>query len=273
MNYWKISLLLATRLLLIPLTGCSLKDEIIKESLPKLSEQDVVKALEHEGFRLESTTAENSLEDEVNLNPAAYKINNTEDKLFIYTFNFIADRKEVFPERTASENDNSKLFSAKNVVILYRAADDSPYFINNISIIEEVVFSQLHDLKHVTFEGEGDIFDVLLDVNYYEYEWNDRDGNTNREILGRTSSTITYKGETAEQITELILSYSWQKDGEEINQERRVFSASVFDEEHVYSFRQSPFKNDFPRKNNVVDLIVKTNGVEESFQITGKPVN
>lgn len=268
-----ITFFLLLLMVVFGLSGCSSKDDLVEENGEVLSEREVVDTLEDAGLLLERTSAKSPLEDELNINPIVYNLNGTDDKIFIYVFNYTADRKEVFPESQASAEGNSQIFTGKNTAIVLQSTEESEYYFDFYTKIGEEVFSGMHDIKNVIFEGEGSLFNIVLNINYYEYEWNDREGNVNIESEGRTSSKITYKGENYEETSELVLIYSWEEDGEELSRERRVYSSSLFNKDGFYKMPPSSASETFPREGDTINLTVKTNGVEENFQLTGQPAS
>ena len=124
------ALLLST----ISLSGCS---KVTNETtgIDLLSMDEIITSLEEEGLTVDKkqqVRALSPVKEKAHIIPAAFRVEDRDDKIYIYVFESIAGRKAVFPHhynQLIEEDELYFAFSAKNAAIVYEPAENSGFII------------------------------------------------------------------------------------------------------------------------------------------------
>lgn len=77
--------------------------------------------------------------------------------------------------------------------------------------IARAVFYGMHEVKEETFLGQGDYWDARLHVEYFEYPWENNDGEQELEFHQQSTLTLQFMGNDPEVINELGYTVTFEK--------------------------------------------------------------
>ncbi|TCK92673.1 hypothetical protein EDC19_1827 [Natranaerovirga hydrolytica] len=256
-------------IIIMVLSGCT-KDQgpSLKEGL--FSNEDVKRILEEEGLDLTKVSEQPSMKVDTNITPTSYEVGENEDTLFIYSFDSISSCKEflsIFHSTYNIENENLLLhiYAAKNIAIVYEPPQEFSAATAAVSQnISNAVFYRMNDVKKVAFQGGGDYWNTNLDLEYFEYEWEDDKGEERLEYYGRYELSMTFLDENSEEVSDLVYQFSINENrsiGERISSQE---GESVLEKGATYS-RSSTI--DRPIENEALDFMIEWNNYEENFTL------
>jgi len=264
----KKKFLLVKLLLLLLLTiiyGCA-KEDIGTVGSDLLSKAEIIACLEEEGLQLQKTRAASPLKEKVAAKPAAFRVSDKGETLFIYVFDSFTDRKDAFPaiytDIVSEDKGPYFIFTAKNASIIYEPGDDHSVILKTCSKIGETVFHGMHDINQVTFKGQGDYWAAEIKVLYYEYEWGEGE-EQQQESYGREYFQAKYLGENPTEVTDFYFTYSF--DEEESRTRTKGIYGSRLDENGTYTdFEAGSY---FPREDDIINMTFEWDGKEEIIEL------
>ncbi|OWZ84385.1 hypothetical protein [Natranaerobius trueperi] len=231
----------------------------------KLTKQQVVNAIEDRRLKLDEIDKyeiEDPVDEDLPISPEIYKVGGKEDYLFVYLFDSTAERKEYFPMAYKvlphQIDDFDHLFekglkvgSAYNALILLSHDETEGFDVRGLTRkLRDAIFYEIHDLNELTFQGDGQYWEVEADLEYYDYKWEDASGKDNQEFYGYISIELKYKGEELEDVSELGFRYSISETEQRGSgtTSREKNKETVLDENGTYTYNrhlEEPFIRDY----------------------------
>ncbi|MEA1959686.1 MAG: hypothetical protein U9N81_00030 [Bacillota bacterium] len=147
--------------------------------------------------------------------PVTFFINDTENKLRIYRYDSIAERKTA--SEILRENDGARFYysepksNAKNIMCLLIPRDEKEYTREDGEVLGKViktVFEKLNDTQEIVYTGRGENWESKTVVKYYEYFFEDEDATLNYENWHEGSTLLTYLGKDIDSVG--VISYERQ---------------------------------------------------------------
>ncbi|MCF8023591.1 MAG: hypothetical protein K9L17_12970 [Clostridiales bacterium] len=172
-----------------------------------LTEKKVVNKLEEKLDLKQAYNLESPIDKDIAINPSTYTLGNGDGNLFIYVFESIEDRYEMFPADLSffsiQENEGYEyiLYNAKNAAIVFKPEGAEPFKI--FSKISDVAYNQLNDINKKEFKGEGEYWKIKLSASYFNYKL-----ESNKQTgYGTFTYNLDYKGEETEKVNSIMLWY------------------------------------------------------------------
>lgn len=172
----------------------------------QLSVRQAVNIFAREGIHL-SKTSDPHVEEISGVKPTTFFINDTENKLNIYRYDSISERKTAY--EMWRENDGAKSFyseRAKNMLFIIVPVDKKEKTIEDYELADKIlkiVFEKVNDTQEIVFTGAGENWESLTVVKYFKYFDKDEDGTLNYENYFRESSWLKYLGKDIESIGDI----------------------------------------------------------------------
>lgn len=180
------------------------------DSWGPLSLSEVVKAFETDGMSLNLSRVNLSSDFELNgIKPAVFRIDNTEDILFVYIYQSFEDRINVenhnngmqYRDIFARYSRLQRFYPAKNALIVYAPKETGFWeaLSQRAKAIDDLVF-RLNDGKTMTFKGEGPSWEAAMVIKYYEHWWEDAGGRMHYDSWHTETPVLKYKGSDIESV-------------------------------------------------------------------------
>ena len=183
------------------------KDKLVRQ--PLLSVRQAVNIFAKEDIHLTKTSDPNA--EEINgVKPTTFFINDTENKLNIYRYNSITERKNAY-EIWNNSNENKISYSepktnAKNIMFVIIPVDEKQITSKDCELVGKVVrtvFEKVNDTQEIVFTGVGENWESQTIVKYYEYFYKEEDGTLNCDNYHIRSSSLKYLGKDIESVGEI----------------------------------------------------------------------
>jgi len=242
-----------------------------------LTEGDVVRALKNEGFKLNKEGLDNS--DKYALGdtkPSLFKLNKTNDSLFLYVFNTLSDRKEIYShgfrekkiQNIFEDFVNEKLYAplvynAKNVILVYIPNDLFGQQVqNNAHNLGTLAFYTLNDSKQIRFEGKGDNWEGYLLIEYYQHFIQEEKSNKiHYDNYHKETGELRYIGE---EDIESIRNIKYTIKG---SSSSSGGSLEKLRDNGILSLGTSGGNGAIPRIKEIFTLTIQWNDKEETFEL------
>lgn len=256
--------------ILVLTVGCVKPEARTEHELP-LTHDQVESILKEEGLDLIEVRAQSPVKENIPITPKSYTIGEENGKLFVYQFDTIAMRKEYFPFSFAGPvervNDSIYLlFVAKNVAIICgpvpRTAGGQ-LLVNSDKLIR-AVFYEMHEIQEEDFQGQGDYWDVSLDLEFFEYEWEDNKGEQQIDFHQHSKLQFHYLGSNPKEVSEMRYTCYYSETGKVT---QGIFSDEGFLDEHGAWSESGAVVFDEPIEQDVIEMIIEWNGNEERIKM------
>ena len=181
------------------------------EREPSLSVRQAVNIFADEDIQL-SKTSDPDAEEINGVKPTTFYINDSKNKLHIYHYGSIAERKtaadDIYREKAGRYWYSTLDGSAKNLLLIIELIDEKEMTVEDLKPIGNVyktVFEKLNDTKEIIYTGAGDNWESQTTVKYYEYFYHDADGTLRYENYNKESTSLKYLGQDIESVG--VISY------------------------------------------------------------------
>lgn len=175
-------------------TGASRKviSEVERESFPLaqgITLQEFKDIFDHKGIDLEESYINLSAEYLLNEKyPLVFKVEGTENKLLLYEYPSIAERRKV-----RTNHDLGYEFEAKNLFIIYKEASLPPEGSRRedfepLKSVKSTIFKDLNQGKERIFRGSSEHWSVEVVAKYYEHYY--QEDNLNKWDAWHEDETI-----------------------------------------------------------------------------------
>ncbi len=177
------------------------------ESEPQLSIGQAVNIFAQEDIHL--TKSSDSEAAEINgIKPATYFINDSKNKIDIYRYDTIDERKTAYMIYRDSDEGraNSGPQNAKNLMFIITPIDDEQMTVKDMELLYNVsktIFEKLNDTQEIVFSGAGSNWEALMVVKYYEYFYYGENETMKYDHYYTESGSLKYLGQDIESVGEI----------------------------------------------------------------------
>lgn len=241
------------------------------EREPRLSVRQAVSIFAKEDIHLTKTTDHDA--EEINgVKPVSFFINDTKNKLRIYRYKSIAERKTAC--KMWSENDGENFFypepnSAKNMIFIVVPLDEKQITVEDLELLGKVletVFEKLNDTQEIVYTGKGENWESKTVVKYYEYFYyddEDKHKTLHHESYHKIFPSLKYLGQKTEELGEI--SYKMQSPTGGTSGTRRILKP-----DGTVSMGWSGGNGAIPRADQEISFSIRWNDQEETFVARSK---
>lgn len=175
---------------------------------PSLSVRQAVNIFAQADIHLNKTSDPDA--PEINgVKPVSFFINDTENKLHIYHYDSIAERKTAFT--IWSENNRETFFYesnkiAKNLMFIVIPVDEKQMTMADMELLSKVsktIFEKLNDTQEIIFTGASENWTAETVVKSYEYFYNDENATLMHESHYNQTNSLKYLGPDIESVGEI----------------------------------------------------------------------
>ncbi len=185
------------------------------EREPQLSVGQAVNIFAQERIYL-SKTSDPEAEEIKGVRPTTYFINDTKNKIYIYRYDSIDERKTAYMIYRDSDEgrgmySNSGPQNAKNLMFIITPVDDEQMTVEDMELLYNVsktIFEKLNDTQEIVFSGAGNNWEALTVVKYYEYFYYGENATMKYDHYYTESGSLKYLGQDIESVGEI--SYEMQ---------------------------------------------------------------
>ena len=232
------------------------------EREPRLSIRQAVNVFAREGIYL-TQISDPEAKEIYKVKPITYSINNTENKLRIYHYNSIGERKTAW-DKGFSEREKSdySLFhnKAKNLMFIVVPVDEINITKEDYALlgqVSETIFEKLNDTQEVVLTGSSKNWESQTVAKYYEYFYKEEDGTLNIESYCQESTLIKYLGKDTESIGDI--SFAIQRPSGKTSG-----TGQTLDKDGTFRVGSSG-RSKIPRGDEEYYITIKWNNQEETF--------
>ena len=235
---------------------------------PSLSVRQAVNIFAQADIHLNKTSDPDTLE--INgVKPVSFFINNTENKLHIYHYDSIAERKTAFT--MWSENNKETFFYnpnriAKNLMFIVIPVDEKQMTMADMKLLSKVsktIFEKLNDTQEIVFTGASENWAAEIVVKYYEYFYNDENTTLMHESYYNQTNSLKYLGPDIESVGEI--SYEIERLNGKISG-----TDPYLKPDGTVSLGSSGGSGAIPRADQELTFTIKWNDQEETFVARAK---
>ncbi|MFA7078732.1 MAG: zf-HC2 domain-containing protein [Syntrophomonas sp.] len=238
------------------------------ESEPALSVRQAVNIFAKEGIHLIKIN-DPAAEEISGVKPVSFLINYTGNKLHIYRYDSIAERKtadEMWRENNQDKYFHSTTNGAKNMIFIIVPVDEKQITIEDLKLVGKVsktVFEKLNETQEIVFTGAGENWESQTVVKYYEYFYYDEDGTLNYESYYKKSASLKYLGQDIESVGEI--SYEMQQGAG-----KGSGTGPFMSPDGTVSLGSSGGNGSIPRADQDITFTIRWNDQEETFVARSK---
>ncbi|MEL7568160.1 MAG: hypothetical protein AAGU27_25250 [Dehalobacterium sp.] len=264
----KVSMLLI--FLIILAAGCSQKQGGQGEAL--LTIEKVVEAFQDSGIQVIEDYAIPGEKVKLNdVRPSVFILEGSnENRLFVYAFKGIADRKaatdnwyeekdRIYKEYMHKDVPMPFTYQAKNILIINTVKDIEEYLSHGF-MLWDIVFEKLNNGKTIVCKGESENWKGTFTLKYYLHQWTDAKGVLRHEGQYRLNEKLEFKGSV---YADEKVSFEYEGPGHGgsgtvyLSNDQRIITGS------------SGGNGYYDTENLVYYVTVKWNGKEEKLVLTG----
>lgn len=271
MRKWGLYLLLVLVIATVAVAGISY--HLGSNSLQDLlSVKQVVSSFAKEGLELRQDNGGLYAGEEINgVVPACYKIAGCEDQVLIYAYEDFDSRKDAarkWEEKEAADGvggfisfDEPTLYGAKNILIIYIAGNKEPGLedVERAGKIRQLVFYKLNNAQKIVFTGEGQYWQAQYTVDYYDNWMRSQEGRLEYDQYHFSKPALTYKNGDLPTGTEVNYNFESPEGRSSGNFEWPGNNSRVLG--------TGGGNGAFPRETATINVTVKWNGQEETFEL------
>jgi hypothetical protein len=232
------------------------------EHEPRLSLRQAVNIFAKEDIYLTKTIDPDA--EEINgVKPTTFFINYTDNKVHIYNYNSIAERKTAF--RVLAEKDRffyrEPYTNAKNMMFFIVPVDEKQITMEDWILVNRVyktVFEKLNDTQEIIFTGAGENWESQTKVKYYKYFYYNENSALGCDCYYLESSCLKYLGQDIESVGEI--SYKEQRSNGSGSGSGRTLNP-----DGTVNLGSTGGNGSIPRAEEEITFTVRWNGQEESF--------
>lgn len=237
---------------------------------PQLSIRQAVNIFAQEDIHLTKTNDSGAAE--INgVRPTTYFINDTKNKIDIYRYDSIDERKTAYMIYRDSDEgrgvySNSGPNNAKNLMFIIAPVDDEQMTVKDLELLYNVsktIFEKLNDTQEIVFSGAGNNWEALMVVKYYEYFYYGENATMKYDHNYTKSGSLKYLGQDIESVGEIsyemqcITGSGWG-------------SRSKLKPDGTVSLGSSGGTGTIPRADQEMTFTVRWNDQEETFAARSK---
>lgn len=235
---------------------------------PSLSVRQAVNIFAQEDIHLNKISDPDA--PEINgVKPVSFFINNTENKLHIYHYDSVAERKTAFT--IWSENNRQTFFYepnkiAKNLMFIVVPVDEKQMTMADLELLSKVsktIFEKLNDTQEIVFTGRSKNWAAESVVKYYEYFYNDENATLMHESHYNQTNSLKYLGPDIESVGEI--SYEIERLNGKISGTDPYLKS-----DGTVNLGSSGGSSAIPRADQELTFTIKWNDQEETFVARAK---
>ncbi len=235
------------------------------ECEPRLSVRQAVNIFDQEDIHLNESSDSEAYE--INgIRPATYFINDTKNKIDIYCYDSIDERKTAYMKYRDSDEgrgmySNSGLQNAKNLIFIITPVDDEQMTVEDMELLYKVtktIFEELNDTQEIVFSGAGNNWEALTVVKYYEYFYYGENATMKYDHYYTESGSLKYLGQDIESVGEISYEIQCPTGG-------GSGSRSKLKPDGTVSLGSSGGTGAIPRADHEMTFTVRWNDQEETF--------
>ena len=268
MKYKKQVVYLGAVLLIMVLTGTFIFYLVNgNDGEPNLTIRQAVKIFKQQDISLLKTSDPDAEMMNV-VKPVTYFIDDTRNKLHIYHYDSIGERKtaaDMWSEKVGRHYFSTPNNTAKNLLLIIEPMDEKEMTIADFEQIGKVyraVFEKLNDTREIIYTGTGTNWSSQTTVKYYEYFYKDEKAVVRYESWYKESTSLKYLGDDIESVG--VITYEMKSAGG-----GGSGTGPTLKPDGTVSLGSSGGNGSIPREDETITFIIKWNDQQETFTAKG----